>query len=60
MFVLTESGRIIDDSSRVPLELVGGSWVPARSPLLCGEILKGRLLSEEEVRAYIEKSGKTN
>ena len=55
---ITESGRIIDDSKLIPLELVDGKWIPARSPLFGEELFNARILSDDELRAYVEKSGK--
>ena len=60
MACITESGRIIDDSGRKPLELINGSWVPARSPLYVEELFNARVLSDDELRSYIEKSGSSN
>ena len=64
MASITEEGRILDTSpmreGKGVLELVGGNWVPARSPLYGEELMNARVLSDEELAAYIEKSGKPN
>ncbi len=58
MACLTESGRVIDDSGRVPLELINGTWVPACSPLYVEEIFNARVLSDTELATIIERSRK--
>lgn len=59
MFILTESGRVLNDtgdpSTRV-LELVNGVWGKPLSPVLFTELMDGRELSEEEVENFA-KSG---
>lgn len=59
-FVLTESGRVLDTSDVDVFELVDGHWIPARSPLMCDELFNARVLSNEELRSYMEKSGKSS
>ena len=60
MFILTESGRVLNDtgdaSTRV-LELIDGVWVKPSSPVLFTELMDGRELTEAEV-SNIVKSGK--
>ena len=58
-YVLTESGRLIDDSSELAKEFVDGAWRVAKSPLPMDDILNGRMLSPKEVELLI-KSGKFN
>ncbi len=60
MACLTESGRIIDNSGLWPKELIDGVWVSPVKPLYGEEVMSARVLSDEELAAYIEKSGKAN
>ena len=57
MFILTESGRVFDDSRPYPewlVELVGGEWVKPVSKVLVTELMDGRELSAEEVSKLVE------
>ena len=64
MASITESGRIIDVSpmreGKGVLELVNGRWAKAVRPVSSDEIFNARILSDEELSAYMEKSGKSN
>ena len=62
---ITESGRILDTSDFLATgaeikELVNGAWIPARSPLFGEELYHARVLSDEELRMYVEKSGRSS
>ena len=58
-YVLTESGRLVDESRAPVKEFFDGAWRKARSPLFGEDVLNGRTLSPEEVDELI-KSGKFN
>ncbi len=61
MACITEDGRILDTSpmreGKGILELINGSWVPAKSPLYGAELFSARVLSPKEL-SQILKSGK--
>ncbi len=54
MFVLTEEGRVFDDSSFPIKELEDGKWVPASKSASLGSIMTGRVLSDEEVSRMLK------
>ena len=56
MFVITESGRVLDFSPEKLLELVDGKWVEPKSPVSASEIWEGKELSAAEVSHRV-KSG---
>ena len=53
VFILTEEGRVFDDSSFPIKELEGGKWVTNHSPASLGSIMTGRVLSEAELSEII-------
>ena len=61
MACITEDGRILDTSplkdGKGVMELINGSWVPAKSPLYGAELYSARVLSTKEL-SRILKSGK--
>ncbi len=63
MVCIIKSGRIIDispDPSVRVRELSNGVWVKPSRPVSADEIFNARVLSDAELSAYMEKSGKSN
>ena len=65
MASITESGRIIDvstdpSSDVFVRELVDGRFVRPSRPVSMDEIFNARVLSDAELSAYMEKSGRPN
>ena len=57
MFVITEEGRVFDDSPSGLKELVDGNWVDPATPVFLGTLMTARVLSEAEVSQML-KSGR--
>ena len=63
MACITEEGRILEffeDPNIRTLELVNGVWRKPLKPVSADEEFHARVLSEEELAQYMEKSGKSN
>ena len=56
MFALTEEGRVFELTPEALREYVDGNWVKPVAPVSAYTLWTSRLLSDEELRAYLEQS----